>query len=278
MLGRFPSRTVIIACLLIAFGSLFLRNIVYIAYSGNPGHLSGQQAAGNRDPIILAYHERPPYYVTTGNNVLSGLVGEIGYSAFQRSGLSFTLQVLPPNRQLVAVKSDQERLCALGWFKTPEREKFATFTLPLYQDLPTAVIARADITISPPVPTIAELFHNRNLTLLVKDGYSYGRYVDDALQRYNPVSTDTTADMRQMLEMIDTGKADYFITSSEEASEIIATSSRPDHYHIIRPRDVPPGNLRYYMCSKQVTPEEIRLLNTAISTENRTMGRTFPNQ
>ena len=33
----------------------------------------------------------------------------------------------------------------LGWFKRPERENFARFTDPIYQDRPTVIVARAHV-------------------------------------------------------------------------------------------------------------------------------------
>jgi len=278
MLGRFSSRTIIIACLLIAIFSLFLRNLVHIDHQLTLREASAKWQKTTSTPIILAYYERPPYYITGSDHVLTGLIGEIGLSAFRRSGLPFSLKIVPPKRQLSNVESNHERLCALGWFKTPEREKFAVFSLPLYQDLPTAVVTRTDITFSPLAPTLAELFQRPDLTLLTQNGYSYGPYVDEAIRQHNPASVGTTANASQMLEMIDTGKADYFLAAAEEADEAIGASPKPNHFHIILPRDIPKGNLRYFMCSKQVTPEEIGLLNTAITAENRAKEKAFPDQ
>ena len=278
MLGRFPSRTIIIICLLIAIGSLFLRNIVYIGHSRVSGTQVGKEQQAGSAPIILAYNERPPYYITSNDHVLSGLIGEIALSAFRRSGLPYTLQKMPPKRQMNNVENNHERLCALGWFKTPKREEFASFSLPLYQDLPTVVVTRADITFSPPALTLAELFKRTDLNLLAQSGYSYGPYVDEALRQHNPASVTTTGNATEMLEMIDSGKADYFFAATEEANEAITANRNPNHFHLILPRDMPLGNHRYFMCSKQVTPEEIGQLNAAITAENNAKGRVLPNQ
>lgn len=278
MLGRFPSRTIIIACLLIGIGSLFLRNIVYIDRKVISEAANSTQQATTAPPIILAYYERPPYYTTGSDHVLSGLVGEIGLTVFRRSRLPYSLQIMPPKRQLKNVETNHERLCALGWFKTPDREEFAIFSRPIYQDLPTAVVTRAGITISPAAPTLAELLQRTDLTLLTQSGYSYGAHVDEALRRYRPATVNTTGNATQMLKMIDSGKADYFIVAAEEADEALGISSNPNNFHLLLPRDMPEGNLRYFMCSKQVTPEEMGLLNAAITAENNAKGRILPDR
>ncbi len=265
MLEKVPSRTVIIICLLIAVGSLFLRNLVYLDHSNSPAVAGENGLRQHSTPIILAYHERPPYYVTGGDNFLTGLVGEPALSAFRNSGLQFVVQKMPSKRQQNSVHNNKERICALGWFKTPEREQFARFTLPLYQDLPTVVITRADLAATLTEPALTELFRRQDLTLLIKSGYSYGAHIDQALQLDPPPVVTTTGNTAQMIAMIGSGKADYFFAAAEEAAEVIAASGSPESYRQVVLVDVPLGNRRYLMCSRQVRPEEIERLNQAIA-------------
>lgn len=270
MLGRFPSRTVIFVCLLVAVGSLFLRNIVYIGHSQPHLTIKAEQREETTTPIILAYHERAPYYITGSDHQLSGLIGKIAISAFQRSGIPFTLKKIPPTRQLKIAQSNHERICALGWFRTPEREAFGRFTLPLYQDLPISVIGRSDIVSLTQNPSLIELFTRKDLTLLTQNGYSYGSYIDSALRKHTPAIVTTSGNATQMLEMIASKKADYFFAASEEADDAIAASQHPEQFKVILPSDVPQGNMRYLLCSQQVTLEEIERINSAITAVKNT--------
>jgi len=274
MLERVPSRTVIIICLLIAVGSLFLRNLVYLGHTKSSVSAENDGPRRHSTPIILAYHERPPYYVTGSDNFLTGLVGEPALSAFRRSGLQFVVQKMPSRRQQNSVHNNKERICAVGWFKTPEREQFARFTLPLYQDLPTVVITRADLAATLGEPTLTALFGRQDLTLLIKSGYSYGSHIDQALQLDPPPFVTTTGNTSQMIAMVGSGKADYFFAAAEEAVELIAASSTPDKYRQVVLGDVPQGNKRHLMCSRQVQPAEIEKLNRAIADRTGREGTT----
>lgn len=273
MLGKIPARTVTALCLVVALCTLFLRGIVY----RNQQQSERSQVDINRihtdHPIILAYHERPPYYVTGKDNLLSGLVGEPARTAFQRSGLRFIIQRMPPRRQLNSIQNNTERICAVGWFKTPEREQYARFTLPLYQDKPNSLLTRADVEFSSGSPTIEEVFATADLTLLIKNGYSYGEHIDTALQQAPPAIVTTSGGTDQILDMIAAGKADYVVMPGEEAEDAIASSIKPEVFRLIELRDMPQGDQRFIMCSRQVAFEEIARLDSVI-TQLTTPDRT----
>lgn len=264
MLGKITARIVIALCLFVAVCTLFLRDIVY--HNGEQADLAQVDTGRSytAPPIILAYHERPPYYVTGEDNLLTGLVGGPARTAFQRSGLQFSIQRMPPGRQLNSIQNNTERICAVGWFKTPEREHYARFTWPLYQDKSSSMLTRADIELSSPNPTIHEVFATADLRLLTKQGYSYGEYIDSALQQTPPAIVTTNGSTGKMLEMIAAGKADYAVMATEEAEDAIVTSGMPEIFRLVELRDVPQGNKRHIMCSRQVEPEEISRLNSAI--------------
>lgn len=265
MLGTLPSRTVITICLFVAICTLFLRGIVYRNLHQPEISKAAENPTHGSSPIILAYHERPPYYTTDDAHSLTGLLGKPALAAFRHSGLDFTVQHMPSSRQLNSIRSNTERICAVGWFKTPERERYARFTKPLYQDLPTSVLTRADIDFPQTQPTLQQLLALTDLTLLLKSGYSYGQYIDQGLQHSTPNIITTTGSTDRMLEMIATGRADYFFLAAEEAEAAIAASNSPEAYRVLTLIDIPQGNRRYIICSRQVAPHEISRLNQAIA-------------
>ena len=68
-----------------------------------------------------------------------------------------------------------------------------------------------------------------------------------------------------MLQMILSGRADYFFISEEEAEHIIATAGyEMSQFQLQHFDDIPAGNRRYIACSQQVSPETIDLLNRAL--------------
>jgi len=49
---------------------------------------------------------------------------------------------------------------------------------------------------------------------MIKDGFSYGAYVDERISNYNPeIVSVVTSTKVQMLQMILSGRADYFFIS-----------------------------------------------------------------
>jgi hypothetical protein len=215
-------------------------------------------------PVVLYYHERRPYYVTTPKQV-HGLIADRVNWIFKEAGIPYVWRKTPAKRQLEMIRSNEQRACAVGWFKTPERETFGHFTSPVYMESPTMAIARADNDQIHSGGTLAQTLANRRLKLLRKDGYSYGQYFDDNLKRYAPREIVTTAENISMIKMIHTHRADYFFITREEAEDVVLCSGLPaEDFKVIAFVDMPPGNERYLICSRQIDQMTRLRLNSAI--------------
>lgn len=270
MPGRFSSRTIIILCFTLAICTLFLRNIIYHNLHFVEIAQSIPDKSPPKMPITLAYHERPPYYLTSADKTLGGLAGEVAYNAFQLSGLEFNVSKLPPKRQLNNIQNNSFRICGVGWFLNPKRSLFANFTDSIYQDRPLAILTRKDLPSINDDFTLHQLLASKDLRILVKNSYSYGQQLDAELEKTNNPLINTTGSPAHMLEMIRANKADYFFLASEEAATLLAESPEPDQFRLVALKDMPPGNNRYIMCSKLVTKEEIGLINEGITKSLRT--------
>ncbi len=214
--------------------------------------------------IVLHYNERPPYLVTTDIGV-GGLTGDPATIVFEKSNLPFQWKQTPSKRQIYLLQQNSGRDCLVGWFKNAEREKFAKYTLPIYQDKPQIALARADNDQISSGGTVGATFSNPHLTLLVKDGYSYGDLLDGKIKEYNPVRTVTTVENSAMLKMVYAGHADYFLIAPEEAEGLIKTSEfDTQDFKAIHFTDIPYGEKRYILCSQQVDDTLIDQLNTVI--------------
>lgn len=146
-----------------------------------------------------------------------------------------------------------------------EREGFAKYTLPIYQDKPQVALMRADNDKIPAGSTIGDILANPQLNLLVKDGYSYGDFLDGKIKEYNPLRTVTTDENSGMLKMVYARHADYFLIAPEEAEGLIRTSEFDSQdFKFVHIADIPYGEKRYILCSKQVEDSIIEQLNTAI--------------
>lgn len=227
------------------------------------------------DTIVVYYHERRPYYVTTPNQV-HGLIADRVNWVFKDAGINYVWQKTPAKRQLEIIRNNEQLACAVGWFKTPERDAFGNFTLPIYLDNPTMAIARADNDQINSGGLLARTLSNRRLRLLRKDGYSYGRFIDDGIKEYAPREIVTTAENLSMVKMIHTHRADYFFISKEEAEDVILCSDLPrKDFKVVRFSDMPQGNKRYLICSRKI--EEITLLRLNRGIKNYLLGSMAAN-
>ncbi|NPA24600.1 MAG: transporter substrate-binding domain-containing protein [Deltaproteobacteria bacterium] len=267
-----------VCCLIIAVILLYVRHLVFPDIFGIRAPEPHPAPAADSNAIILCYHERPPYYAT-GPLGVYGLCADPAKQAFYIAGISFKWLRLPARRQLEMIRDNKCRACALGWFKNPQREKFACFSLPIYQDKPLIALARADNREIPDRTSLERILANRNLLLLKKNGYSYGTYVDDKIAALKPRQTVTDSENIAMLKMIYVGRADYFFISEEEASYLTRTSGLlQNDFKFVHFSDMPVGNKRYLLFSRKVEKQTIDKLNTALrkllTGKNSTLGKT----
>jgi len=215
--------------------------------------------------IELYYYERVPYAVADNQGEVSGLCATPAAKAFKKAGIPFQWKKMPFKRQVATIKYNKKMACGIGWFKNPEREEFARFTDAIYQDKPAITISRKGNKSLEKNSRLNTLLKDRNVKLLVKDGFSYGAYIDGLIEKYNPAVVVATGTNIQMLQMILAGRADYFFTSVEEAEHMIKSAGYGvSQFQLHHYSDMPAGNRRYITCSEQVTPETIDLLNRAL--------------
>lgn len=160
------------------------------------------------------------------------------------------------------LQQNQGRDCLVGWFKNPQRERFAKYTQAIYQDKPIIAIALSSNNKVGNGRSVEAFFKDRTLRLLLKDGYSYGKFLDGLINDLDPVRQVVTIENISMLEMLNQGRADYLFVAKEEADSIIERMNiTGEKYQYIYISDMPAENNRYIMCSMQVEDSIIERLN-----------------
>lgn len=222
--------------------------------------------AATCNEITLHYHERVPYYVTEGENEISGLIGSQASLVFKKAEIPFSPKATPAKRQMYLLKKNSGCDCFVGWFKNPEREEFAKFTSSIYQDKPQIALARSDndkINSGSGVDTVLQ---NHELKILIKEGYSYGVFLDNKITHYSPPFDSSVGENTRMLKKIYFKRGDYFFISPEEADSLIESSEfSEDDFKYITFSNMPKGEKRYIMCSPQVDDDIIQRLDQQIA-------------
>ena len=242
-----------------------LQKICSFAFSSFAFVALGGASNAMAQGVVLHYNLRSPY-VELKDGQLSGLTGTPALEAFQAAKIPFETKNTPAARLLLlVVKNNKGVDCGIGWFKNTERERFAKFTKPIYQDAPHAVLMAADNNKIKATDSLEAVLGNKELELLVKKSYSYGGGLDALIEKHQPKRQSVTVENIQMFKMIQAKRADYLFTSSEEAAAVIAAAGyKPSDFKLLKLAGVPPGELRYIMCSMAVPDELIEKVNAAI--------------
>ena len=257
---------VIVLFLAAVLSILVLRAHVYdhLEVSARPAGTHDWEA-GTEDILQLHFHERRPYYAKHNDQVYGLVAGPVDRLLTQAS-IDFEWIETPAGRQLDIVRDGVSPVCAVGWFKTPQRQRYAKYTLPVYQDGKVVAVTRNDNDNIKEDDLLERVFSDGRLKLLVKSGYSYGPYITRKMEEFRPWKLSTTADNVGMLEMIHDLRADYCFMSEEEAYELLVYSSLDrSAFKIIYFRDVPGGSKRYLLCSRKVDDAMMKKINGAIA-------------
>jgi ABC-type amino acid transport substrate-binding protein len=216
-------------------------------------------------PLLALYNPRPPYLVPDARGHVAGLTASPAGAAFVAAGVPFKWVEYPSERQLAMLKQDRQRLACVGWFKTAEREAFAKFSVPLYQDKQTAVLTRRDNGKVAAIKSVEELLRQDELTLLVKVGYSYGAFLDARIAQEHPRVQAVAGENVNMVAMIAARRADYMFIAPEEADAAIqAAGMSDDPFRLITFTDMPPGEKRYILYSRSVDDLTIERIDKGI--------------
>jgi hypothetical protein len=226
--------------------------------------LLSYECVADCDLIKLHYNQRVPYTSITKDGI-AGLTATPATLAFKNSGIPFQWEDTPFKRQMKIIEDNEGCDCLVGRFKTADREKLAKFTHPIYQDKPQIALARADNEKLQNQMSVDSILSNRQLTLEIKEGYSYGVVLDEKIARYKPNVDRTVGENITLLKKIHSARADYFFIAQEEADGLLDSSGIPKNdFKYISFSDIGEGEKRYIICSQKVSEEIIEKLNRAI--------------
>ena len=186
-------------------------------------------------------------------------------NALAKAGIEARWVKRSSKRQMREVQQNKSAVCSPGWFKKPEREVFAKFSSPVYQDQPQIIVARADKAGDISHTTLKSLFQDNALKLSVKMGYSYGSFIDNMRKQLKPNTVETSQDIGGITRMLLGRRFDYFIAAPEEYQSLAERLGIAGEDIVsLQMRDIPPGNKRYLMCSEKVPDGLLNRFNAGL--------------
>lgn len=226
------------------------------------------------EPLVVQYFEYPPYYHQLPDGQPAGLIVDLARRAFARAGIEVRFSFVPAKRILHDMHTGQP-VASLGWFRTPERETFAQFSLPIYINRPAGVLfSRGRETEFRPFETLQTLMDSRRFFIGRVGGLSNGEFLDALLAKHSDRIMEVTADSVRLLKMLKAGRFDFVLIPPEEMDDLLREAGMASSDFMLQSmRDIPDGNTRYIMYSKTVDAGLIRRIDEAIAAE---IGRLRP--
>lgn len=223
----------------------------------------GTAPAALGETLPISYIERRPFYFTEKDQPAGTMLERVRAAAGDaKIPHQFVPMAIP--RIMAELKSKKPH-CSIGWYKTAEREKFAVFTEPFARDTAFVILTKKELAKQlDQFPTVAALFSNKNLTLGVANGFSYGEDLDKMIREQKPKLIDTEPEHGSLITMLAKGRFSYMLVVPEELDSLLAGAGLDaKDFHTRKMSDMPPGGARYVMCSKATPKGTTDALNTS---------------
>lgn len=222
--------------------------------------------AAGAEPILIEYRDKPPYSFTTDQGKPAGFLLMRSIEILKLAGVEATFAEMPVKRILQDIHANQKLVCSPSWYKLPEREQFARFTLAIHQDKPQVVLANGKaIAALRAHASLAALLADEQLALGVVEGASYGPALDKQIAGMARPPIRAFGSPSQLARMVAARRADYMLIDQEDLNWIDSLGEiRAMNLLRVNYPDAPEGLRRYLMCSKRVEAGTLARINTAI--------------
>ena len=212
-----------------------------------------------------AYRDKPPYSYTRDGQPAGFLMVRTA-AILQRAGIGSFAAEMPVRRITKEIQDNRQPICSPGWYKLPEREAFAWFSLPIHQDLPHLVVA--NVQVAPSLRALKSLRHlldSPDFRLGKVAGVSYGPELDAMIRATHQTVMDSGVTPDGLARMIAQHRADYMLMDVEDYRYLLQSKRvEASRLVVIRYPDMPAGLKRYLMCSQRLSPASRQRIDAAI--------------
>ena len=232
--------------------------LVMAALCGGPGHAPAAEQA------MTVQHIPMPGAGPDGTPPLP-MAGRAAIWA-HRAGLALRWEAVPFKRSLQDLQRNQQPLCVLGVFDTPERRRYARFSLPIHQEAQQVFIvaSRAAAQLRAQPDARAAVL-SPDLSLLVYDGVAYGGALDDWIAQRQPPPVRATAGTSNHATMLARGHADFTISVAAELQDMQRRKlPDADALEAVLLPGMPPPPQRHLACSLKVPPTWLQRFDAAV--------------
>ena len=226
--------------------------------------LARPAAAQDERTLMLLYRDKPPYSYTEDRQP-KGLLIDQSRAVLSAAGIAVQMEEAPLKRIQLELQANERPLCSPGWYKLPERELYARFSLPMSQDLPHVVLVgpRAAAAVRAH-RSLASLLADSTLRMAVVDGISYGSELDALIRQQTPAPLRATVTPVQLTRMLGAGRADYMFMDREDYLWLTRHGEVSKKLGALSFPDMPAGLQRHMMCSRKTPEATLQAIDAAI--------------
>ncbi len=248
----------------------FLSLLVVVLQPLKLGIAQSRDTVDKKQRLQLSAPLKPPFYESSGKNI-HGILVDLVQCLVENTDYDLKMEIMPIKRIQQELRESKQH-CSLGWFKSKERQQFASYTKPIWRDKQTFVLTRLarDKAIRSKHQSFRSLINDASLKMLKPEGVSYGPSVDQMIDEHPKQLIKVVGSFRQVVHMLAHARADYTLVHPPEwyfydrlinQSDKIKTENKLSilpFADLIRPID------RHIICSKKGSSDIIQLFNTLI--------------
>lgn len=198
-----------------------------------------------------AIYDAPPFMIAAGPDQDAGVFDQIRHLLDARlfDAPSHTLRA--PFPRIIASLKDGAELCFLGGVKTPEREAFAVFSLPVAMFYPLRIVVhapeRARFEARAPL-SLPALLADRTLRTSVLRNRSLGSGIDALMRDSAPLHVH--AEFGEAFRMLSADRLDYLVEYSAIAAYGARSLGQDDAFVALPFGEAPEPVMNRVMCPK----------------------------
>lgn len=216
-------------------------------------------------PLTVSWREKAPYYYFE-DGVAKGFMLDRAKQVFAAAGVPARFVNEPQKRIWASLTHGAKNYCSISWYRLPEREAVAQYSVAVHTDQPHAVLAVPSAVARVRAhPNLRSLLSDKTLTLAVIDGVSYGAELDPMIAASTNRVMRRTVETSAMFRMLAAGRADFLFVDREDWGYLRQKFPELQDLVLSEFADMPPGLKRYFVCSRDVPAETMERLNRAIA-------------
>jgi hypothetical protein len=215
-------------------------------------------------PLTVSWRDNPPYNFVE-NGAEKGFLLARGKRIFEQAQVPARFVLEPTKRIWANFRIGTPRYCSLGRYRIPQREAMMQYSLPIHIDPPRIVLAAPhSVERVQSHATLASLLGDPMLAMGMSDGASFGTAIDAMLANAGTKVEKRTVESPIMMKLLAADRVSFVIVDRyawqywrlhDPSAQAVVAHDFPD---------MPPGQKRYLVCSKDVPAETMNRLNDAI--------------